>query len=408
MDESIDLRPYVGALLKYWWVIVGGALLAGALALGFYFFSTPTYEATALVAVTEPAQRLQFDPRIEDTLETDQLLRSYPELALSDELLAGMLPQLIEESDGRIDSLDVLRARLTATAGTDARLLRLTARSIDPELAAMIVNRWAGTLVDTTNAVFFGSTVGDDDFYIDQLVNTGAQLATAEQALVEFQARNPLVIVDNELSSLSQFQSETLATQRRLSALLDNIDALRSQLNDRSGGDISLADQLTALGLQLQAYNTNLSGPGQFQLAVGSEITAGTLDEQIDRLDALSAAITQQLAATDEALEDLETDILARQGEKQALLAQSNQLLRDRDVVQETYIALARKVDEERIASGDTSRGARLASQAAVPDMPAQASLPLTLLIAVTIGGLLGMAGVILMSWWRRSQGTAA
>ncbi len=407
MDEAIDLRPYVGALLNYWWVIVGAALVAGALALGFYFLSTPTYEATALVAVTEPAQRLQFDPRIEDTLETDQLLRSYPELAMSDELLVSMLPQLIEESDGRIESLAELKTRLTATAGTDSRLLRLTARSIDPDLAAMIVNRWATTLVDTTNEVLFGSTVGDDDFYSDQLVNTGAQLAAAEQALVDFQARNPLVIVDNELISLSEFQSETLATQRRLSALLDNIDALRSQLSDRSGNEISLADQLTALGLQLQAYNTNLSGPGQFQLAVGTEITAGTLAEQLAQLDELSAAITQQLASTDDALVDLEMDILERQGEKQALLVQSNQLLRDRDVVQETYVALARKVDEERIASGDTSRGARLASRASVPDMPTQASLPLTLLIASAVGAMLAAAGIILMTWWRQSRGTA-
>lgn len=404
MDEAIDLRPYVGAILTHWWVIVGGALLAGTIALGLRFLSTPSYEATALVAVTEPAQRLQFDPRIEDTLETDQLLRSYPELAMSDELLASMLPQLMEESDGRIDSLAALKARLEATPGTDARLLRLKATSVDPELAAMIVNRWATTFVETTNAVFFGSTVGDDDFYANQLASTGVQLAAAEQALVEFQARNPQVIVDNELTSLSQFQSDTLATQRRLTALLDNIDALRSQLDNRSGGEVSLADQLTALGLQLQAYNTSLSGPGQFQLAVDSEITAGSLAEQLSQLDALSAAVSQQLAATEDALDDLEVEILTLQEEKQALLAESNQLLRDRDVVQETYVALARKVDEERIASGDTSRGARLASRAAVPDMPNQTSLPLTLLIAAAVGGMLATAVVILMTWWRQSR----
>lgn len=408
MDEAIDLRPYVGAILTYWWVILGGAILAGVIALGLYFLSTPTYQATALVAVTEPAQRLQFDPRIEDTLETDQLLRSYPELAMSDELLAGMLPQLTQESDGRIASLAELKARLQATPGTDARLLRLTATSVDPELAAAMVNRWATTFVETTNAVFFGSTVGDGNFYADQLADTGAQLAAAEQALVEFQARNPLVIIDNELMSLSQFQADTLATQRRLAALLDNIDALRSQLDSQSGGEISLADQLTALGLQLQAYNTSLSGPGQLQLAVDSEITAGSVTEQLSQLDALSAAISQQFAATEDALGDLEVDILALQEEKQVLLMQSNQLLRDRDVVQETYVALARKVDEERIASGDTSRGARIASRAAVPEMPNQASLPLTLLIAAAVGGMLATAAVILLTWWRQSRVAAA
>ncbi|NCF68576.1 MAG: lipopolysaccharide biosynthesis protein, partial [Chloroflexi bacterium] len=54
MEEEIDLRPYVEALLRNWKWIIGAGILAALIALGFSFLMPSTYEATALVAVSEP------------------------------------------------------------------------------------------------------------------------------------------------------------------------------------------------------------------------------------------------------------------------------------------------------------------------------------------------------------------
>ncbi len=87
-EQEISLRPYIEAVLSKWYWILGLGLLAGILAyVATHFLVSPTYEATALVSVIESRQRVQFDPRIV-TVDENQPLRAYPEIALSDELLA--------------------------------------------------------------------------------------------------------------------------------------------------------------------------------------------------------------------------------------------------------------------------------------------------------------------------------
>ena len=65
---------------------MGGGVFAAIIALGGTYLGEPTYEATALVALSEPRARIQFDPRIDNVTEV-QPLAAYPELSLSDELL---------------------------------------------------------------------------------------------------------------------------------------------------------------------------------------------------------------------------------------------------------------------------------------------------------------------------------
>ena len=52
MEEEIDLRPYIEALISKWYWIVGAAVVAGVVAFIVTSMLPPSYEATALVAVT--------------------------------------------------------------------------------------------------------------------------------------------------------------------------------------------------------------------------------------------------------------------------------------------------------------------------------------------------------------------
>ena len=139
MEDSIDLRPYILALLRYWWAIVAFAVLGSMLAITYYL-TRDEYHATAWLAISEPSQSVQFDTRIETTDELDLMLEAYPQLAFTDEVLTGMLPELSQRTDGRINDLITLRSYLYADRGNAPRLLRLTARADDPELAAYIAN----------------------------------------------------------------------------------------------------------------------------------------------------------------------------------------------------------------------------------------------------------------------------
>ena len=84
MEEEIDLRPYIEALISKWYWIVGAAVVAGIVAFIVSSMLPPSYEATALVAVTQPTEIVEFDARIRSVDET-QPLKAYPEIAMSDE-----------------------------------------------------------------------------------------------------------------------------------------------------------------------------------------------------------------------------------------------------------------------------------------------------------------------------------
>ncbi|MBP8950089.1 MAG: hypothetical protein KBG73_14700, partial [Candidatus Promineofilum sp.] len=77
MEENVDLRPYLAALGRYLWLIVGAVVLAIIISIVIYL-SGDDYEAIALLTVPEPTQQLQFDERITTNLRSMQNLTVYP------------------------------------------------------------------------------------------------------------------------------------------------------------------------------------------------------------------------------------------------------------------------------------------------------------------------------------------
>jgi GumC protein len=409
MDETIDLRPYVEALLRRWWVILG-AVVAGIIIAALLYFSQSGYKATALVAVTDPTQRLQFDPRIVNTLDLDTLVQAYPELATSDGVMAILLERASELTGGRVDSMPLLREMLEVETGNDPRLVRLNVHNGDPQLTADLANAWATTFVAVVDSIYLNPG-GEVDFFSDQLAQTKAQLQTTEQALVEFQSGSRMGIVDNELASLTSLQASYLDEQNRLNLVLDDIRALRSQIESGEGETIPFSDQLTALLLQMRIYETESQLPSsettvpetpiQLQLDSQGSLTTGQRVEQLRLLDAMAQAAQNSLDEIDVKLLGLEPQMFELQREKQDLLHRYEELTRSRDVASETYLTLARKIDEVRIQTEDSGSGLKIASLASPPAEPDRGSPLILALMGATVGFLLSVGLIIAITWWR-------
>lgn len=411
MDQTIDLRPYVDALLRRRWVILAATLGGMLLAIAFIFSQT-AYKATALVVISEPTQQLQFDPRITDITDLGVLLRVYPELATSDGVVTSLLSQAKALSGNTITTLDQLRDLIKVEVGVDSRLMRLIVRAESAQLAADLANAWASTLMTAVDEMH-NNPGGSVDFYNAQLAQTSGQLAAAEQALVAFQSNSRIGIVDNKLASLAALQASLLADQRQLNLALDDIGALHRQIEAGSSDAISWADQLTALMLQLDVYEmaqpTPVAGSNiQLQLDTQTNLTTATRPEQLQQLDQLAQAATSSLATIDLRLAEMEPRLLALQAEKQDLYHQFDELTRNRDLAKETYLTLARKLDEERISSAGPSTQLHIASAAAVPEAPDRSNLVLTLLLGGIVGFLLSTGVVLLRTWWRLVNSPAA
>ncbi len=89
------------------------------------------------------------------------------------------------------------------------------------------------------------------------------------------------------------------------------------------------------------------------------------------------------------------------QKEKQEGDAEGARLSRDLTVAEETYTALAHKVEEEKITSQNTGSGVRMASKSAVPMNQVNPQTRLIVFIAIGVGLLLGLVIALASEWWR-------
>ena len=399
MEEEFDIRPYIEVILSKWYWIVGGAIIAGLVAFAVSSFLTPSYEATALVVVTQPTEIVEFDPRIRSIDDTEPIT-VFPEIALSDELILELLPQ-INSMDPEIQSVADVRKLLEANSGADPNLLRLTVTYKDPEKTSEIANLWANLFVIRANQVYSNSGSKQLLFYEQRAEEAATKLDAAEQTLIEFEARNRTAILDNQLASLKQIQSDYLDEQRQIILLSQDVQALRDQLAqqpDRT--NITFADQLVALSLQAKAYGLE-EIPIQFQWNSADSLVASDRSEQLAFLDGLGETLTIRAAQAEEALSELEPQILAVQTEKQIGDTESNQVQRDYTLAEETYIALTSRVEAERIASQDVNNRVKLISETTPPDKPVSPRRLTNTVLAMVVGLMIGLGVVFLIVWYK-------
>jgi uncharacterized protein involved in exopolysaccharide biosynthesis len=403
LAEEIDLRPYFEALLRNWKWIVAAAVLAALAGFGVATLIPPTYEAKALVVFTQPSQLVQFDPRFEALPNVTQPLKAYPELATSDEVLQQLLQQIAPPIKD-VTALQDLQAIVRAEAGADPSLMYLSVRHGDPGEAARVVNVWAPLFVTRANEIYGSQSSEQVLFFENQLAEASKALETAEQALIDFQSRNRTAIIDNQLLSLQETQASYLADQQAIAFLVQDIQGLRAQLvGQPDNSAVNFADQLTALFLQIRAFNAETLVPLQLQVSTADSLTNQSRSEQIAFLDNLISTMEAKSVEIDDRLRELEPQILVLQRQKQEAETESTRLIRDHDVAQETYISLAHKVEEERITSQDVSSGVRLASQAIVPAKPVS---PPPLLFGL-LGGAFGIMVSIFLAFaaeWRGAE----
>jgi len=404
MEEEIDLRVYILVLLKYWKWILGLTIAATVVALVVSFLLPPTYEATALVAIKAPLYVMNFDPRFQVPNQLPQpAYKAYLDLAEGDEVLEALFSRL-NPRPAEIKTLRDLREMVKARAGTDPSVVRLTVRARDPQEAARIANLWAEIFVTHANRIY-GASDEELQQLEGQLAQAQAALEAAEQALIEFQARNQASILEARLDSLKSDQAHYLADQRAITYILQDIQALREQLARQPGErPASLADDLTALFLQIKAFNAQASAPIQLQVNSAESLSNRSIGETMALLNDIARALEAKSVEIKQRLEELQPQILSLQRQLQEIYTESDRLTRQRDLAKETYTALARKVQETRIAVQGAQRTAELGSRAAVPEEPASPRKLLNTAVAGTLGLMLSTMGAFAAEWWRNTR----
>lgn len=403
MEDEIDLRAYIALLLKYKYWIVALALGAAVVALGVSFVWPPTYEATALVAITKPRYTMRFDPRLETVADVTPPYQAYPALALGDELLTALIGDLGSRLTSEEQSITVIRDMLDAQNGTDPSIVQLTVKNGDPERTALIVNRWATLFVDKANDLY-GQSQEELSFFEAQVTDAQDALAKAEQDLIDFQAHNEASILQTQLNNKQAALNDYLSVARSVRLIIQDTSSLQDRLRAQdSATRASLSDELASLFLEIDALNRGQL-PIQLQITGQQGLSNKTVGEQITFLDSLIQVLESKQGILEQEAKSLEPDILSLQERLQKVRTEGDRLERAKQVAQETYMTLARKVDEVRLSAQDTTRDVRLASLATVPDEPSSPHKLLNTVIAGALGLAIGVFGAFAIEYWRQGK----
>ena len=405
MDDEIDLRTYIGALLKHKYWIVGLALVAAAAGLIASLLSRPVYEATALVAVIAPSYTMQFDPRVQTTTDVSRPYKAYPALATSDGVLAALIDELGADLGSGTWTLTNLRKHLDAGNAADPSIVELQARFDDPARAATAANRWATLFVDRTNDLY-GQDLRDLSFFETQLAEAQAVQSRAEQDLIAFQARNQAAILQARLDSQQDTMQEYLTHTLSLRLIVQDARSLQERLSAQDlASRGSLGDDLASLLLELDALNRG-SLPIQLQVSGQQRLTERTVGEQIAFLESLVKALENKQATLESETKALEPSILQLQEKVQQASVEQDRLVTARSLAEETFVTLSRKAAEARIEAQNTVGDVRIASQAVAPSRPVSPRKALNTAIGGALGLIVGIAGALAIEYWQHGRST--
>jgi uncharacterized protein involved in exopolysaccharide biosynthesis len=429
-DEiEIDIRKYIQVILsiviRNWYWILGAAVICTAIV--FLTTAKPlVYEATALVSITQPRYVYNLDPLNQVYRDIQPNYNAYPQLAKSDDILVKLNKSWKNKPEG-LKTTDDLRDILSANLGADYSLLQLTVTLQDPKQAAELANLWASIVVEKIRDVYGGNSPDQAQSIQDQVDASQKNLQDAEKTLTDFQAENQTNILNNQLASLLQMQSEYLARQRNITYLQQDVRAMKQQLTGQlESSKTSLIDQSALTYLQVRVFNSLQSLPLTQQLVSGSpdsvpsiqypqssnssiQFQLGnsgiaidtTVGDQMEILNNLEKVLDAQENDISSHLMDLIPQILISQQKYQEMKTQEDHLNKAVELAQDTYTTVSKRMQEVLISSKNNGGEFQLASTASVPlQQKSQHRLRYAGLAGVA-AAVLVIVFLALVEWWR-------
>lgn len=403
-EEQLNWGEYARALVARWPVILTGWTTVALVGLTLLWLAPPSYQAASYVLITRPQYVLRFDPRFETTVDSSvadlvSVSRAVISLATSEEILVRVLRHGLLSSSTADTDIDLLRSSVRARPTSDPTLVMLEVKGADQDEVAALANIWADELVSYVTELY-GIGPAQSQHLATQISAAQASLTQAERDLATFHNQSMMKIHQGEVDSLATVHQTYLTDLESNKQLRTMVQALAdTNASFAESEEVTPADALTALLLQIRGYG----GAEDFALHIelndlsAGGATRGQLRGQLSELD-------DKLKRKDEDIRHRVDQVAARLLWLRGRIQEEQSTLQRLDlayrVAHETYLTLARKADEMRIAEQESRASARVASRA-VP--PTTTSGPSRLLLFAGIGafGLLAGISIAAIIEWR-------
>ena len=453
-DDEIDLKPYINAIRKKWWLIALATVLTASAALVYGLLQVRNYEANANILLTRTRTSLELAnqfPTINEPIDSSSRMDAMLAIADSDALLVDVMEDVHELYPDNGILREKLDSAVDITSSGDT--IKITAVNQDPIYAAAIANAWAENAVSSINYAYSGEQLPAEIQL--SLAPAKVEYEAAQQELEDFLVENQVDILQKQIVETSALLDElvqdrtwkiayNVQRKRNMEQIIDRANALKQQLatgNTTVAAGLGEALAVLRLGSDAFAEVQIVSGTGstnrldseqlgaiQETRIMGSRQPDTIFDVQISELiesveagesyqrdldRIIDSAETEKLVAeaallqlAEQSLEIDNDELLMTTSERLRNLqsqlenerAQLNELTSSRDLTWDAYQALAQKETEVR-NNLKTSSSVTLASSAVPPVEPTSRGVMRNTLIGAAIGFFLSLIWVLGAVW---------
>ncbi len=424
------VREYIRILVKRRWVVlITVAVIFGAAAVAT-LRTMKVYEAVGSVAINkDEAMPITFkdSENPEDTYTDSTDMETEVRVLRSDLLALQVIRQLnLDKPAAKKPGLPLItdpldpdspltsaalgsfKASLGVTLVPNTRVIEITYRSPDKNLAARVVNTLASTYVEQNFKTRFESTMQASEWLSKQLVDLQMKVESSQEKLVKYEKEHEILGVDEkqnltttkldelnrDLTAAESARMEKESLYRMVEAGgAESLSAIGNSQGAAASGDQStllnrLRDQQAQLKIQ-QAQLSTQFGPSYPKVA--------QLNSQLKELDVQIEAETKKIVAGlhGDYLAALQRENLLRgaldqQKQEANKLNESaieyNLLKRDLDTNRTLYESLLQKLKEAGITASLKSNNFRIIDPARVPGSPVEPNIPRNFSLALALG----------------------
>ena len=410
LDDGVDLRAYVGVIVKYKWLVLVSVAVAVAVTTVFnYVVLSPTYRASVVVEL----------PRADGSDGLGLTPQGYREFAISGPVVDAVRQQVGSNPDSSPAS-----GSFTLQLETSSRLVTVTASAQTADAAVEMVTEWVSVFRQQTLALLEAQMDVQLAAAVAELNELLVGLTDSEDALADFDRVSPLSFVELPRASteddlMAVNLPRLVAVDPRLIAIEDDLFSREQRLRELTLFSIPTDEtRQEILEAALESEPPTLGDQsGVVVLPGGNDSGAGVTSSEVTILNPVYLQLSEQLVLTRirvgtnrREAEILQSQIGSLQEEVARLRETTVTAKTERDRLQRNLneaLALYEPAKSELDRLLNTKR---LLPQMAISEVVSEAqrpNAPVTprKLINIAISGILaGVAGVGLalsLNWYR-------
>ena len=423
MDEkTIDLRELYDIILKNIKTIgkfTGGCIVVAVL---YLLIASPVYQSEALLRIKQPkglGNSILDSLPMGNAAANKQLMSTYAEILKSRNVVIPVIEATEDaDSDGKYPRYeDYVKSRITTVPFKDTEIMKVSITyKKDPDIAQkagqLLVNGFLNRLTELSRV----EQKATREFIEERAVTSEEELDLAESALNKYRKEYKIISPSDQLQQVSAKLAMIDKLEAENKVALSAAQARGSAVNAILGGearvvaDNAAIKQYTAKLGELEAQRISYLDKYTEKHPRMNEINQAIvelkqkIELEIDRVAGMQAPsdnLVHQKLITDkfisqaesavaqsnlDAIKRLNTDYENDIGKLSEKEQDFLKLARKRNVSQEIYVMLAKRLEEAKVAEMSVSTEVQVVDEPTLPDRPIKPRKGLTLILAAMLG----------------------